>query len=231
MILLNSFFQSLLKESMYFYILIIYSICLGLASRYTSFVAVDPKANKQLEESWMMMKSRDIPVQVAHGWHGGFAAPRMMMRSPIAQSMAMPMSNMVPIALGGAGPQPFASMERVSRSVAPMAKSMKFSLMSEAASLQITSMSLTGHGDEDMECTDAGYDDGGMAVCDSIGGHFVMEPMAPAAPLPLTNDEKLIKLVQSQSFNGAFKTDSNIAQLLETTLDDLKEGLYRFNHC
>jgi hypothetical protein len=220
---------------MYFYILIIYSICLGLASRYTSFVAVDPKANKQLEESWMMMKSRDIPVQVAHGWHGGFAAPRMMMRCaapPIAYSMAMPMSNMVPIALGGAGPQPFASMERVSRSVAPMAKSMNRSLVSEAPSPQITSMSLTGHGDEDMECTDAGYDDdGGMAVCDSIGGHFVMQPMAPAASLPLTNDEKLIKLVDSQSFNGAFKSDSNIAKLLETTLDDLKEGLCRLNQC
>ena len=209
-------------------------ICLGLASRYTSYVAVDPKANKPLEGSWMMMKSRDIPVQVAHGWHGGFGAPRMMMRCvapPISYSMAIPMSNMVPMALGGAGPHPTAnSMQmQTSRSLAPMAKSMNFSAMPESNdAVPITSMSLAGHGDEYMEaCTD-GFDDASdMAVCDSFGSNFVMEPMAPAAPEPLTDNDKLIRLVGSQSFNGAFKTDSNIiAQLLETTVDDIKEGLY-----
>ena len=45
---------------------------LGLASRYTSYVAVDPKEQKELKESWMMMKSRDVPVELAHGWGGGF---------------------------------------------------------------------------------------------------------------------------------------------------------------
>jgi hypothetical protein len=44
-----------------------------LASRYTSYVAVDPKEQKELKESWMMMKSRDVPVQLAHGW-GGYQA-------------------------------------------------------------------------------------------------------------------------------------------------------------
>jgi len=54
----------------------------GLASRYTSYVAVDPKTNKPVEESWMMMKTRDIPVEIAHGWHGGnFASQMRMMRS------------------------------------------------------------------------------------------------------------------------------------------------------
>jgi len=204
-------------------------ICLGLASRYTSYVAVDPKANKPLEGSWMMMKSRDIPVQFAHGWHGGFGAPRMMMSCAASHSysMAMPMSNMVPMALGGAGPHPTAnSMQMRSKSLAPMARYMPMAESSDA--VPITSMSLAGHGDEYMEaCTD-GFDDAGdVAVCDSIGSNFVMEPMAPAAPEPLTGNDKLIRLVDSQSFNGAFKTDSNIiAHLLETTVDDLKEGLY-----
>lgn len=45
---------------------------LGLASRYTSYVAVDPKEQKELKESWMMMKSRDVPVEFAHGWGGGY---------------------------------------------------------------------------------------------------------------------------------------------------------------
>ena len=41
---------------------------IGLASRYASFVAVDSKKQTELKDSWMMMKSRDIPVQVAHEW-------------------------------------------------------------------------------------------------------------------------------------------------------------------
>ena len=47
----------------------------GLASRYTSYVAVDPKVQKELKESWMMMKSRDVPVHFAYGW-GGYAGAR-----------------------------------------------------------------------------------------------------------------------------------------------------------
>ena len=45
---------------------ILFLIYLGLTSRYTSFVGVNPNEdNKQLEGSyWMMMKSRDIPLQV-----------------------------------------------------------------------------------------------------------------------------------------------------------------------
>lgn len=45
----------------------------GLASRYTSYVAVDPKEQKEMKESWMMMKSRDVPVQLAHAC-GGYQA-------------------------------------------------------------------------------------------------------------------------------------------------------------
>ena len=40
----------------------------GLASRYTSFIAVDPKQQKSLKDSWMLLKSRDVPSTVAYGW-------------------------------------------------------------------------------------------------------------------------------------------------------------------
>lgn len=43
----------------------------GLASMYTSYVAVDTKENKELKDSWMTVKTRDIPIDVAHGWGGG----------------------------------------------------------------------------------------------------------------------------------------------------------------
>jgi hypothetical protein len=42
----------------------------GLASRYTSFIAVDPKQQKSLKDSWMLLKSRDVPNTVAYGWGG-----------------------------------------------------------------------------------------------------------------------------------------------------------------
>ena len=41
-----------------------------LASRYTSYVAVDPKEQTSLKESLIMMKSRDVPNTLAHGWGG-----------------------------------------------------------------------------------------------------------------------------------------------------------------
>ena len=41
-----------------------------LASRYTSYVAVDPKEQTSLKECLMMMKSRDVPNTLAHGWGG-----------------------------------------------------------------------------------------------------------------------------------------------------------------
>ena len=37
----------------------------GLASKYTSYIAVDPKERNESEESWVKMKSREIHVQVA----------------------------------------------------------------------------------------------------------------------------------------------------------------------
>jgi len=42
----------------------------GLASRCTSFIAVDPKQQKSLKDSWMLLKSRDVPNTVAYGWGG-----------------------------------------------------------------------------------------------------------------------------------------------------------------
>ena len=43
---------------------------IGLASKFTSYVTVDPNEQKDLKESLMMMKSRDVPVQFALGWGG-----------------------------------------------------------------------------------------------------------------------------------------------------------------
>ena len=41
-----------------------------MASRYTSYIAVDTAENKVLKESWMLMKTRDVPLEVARGYGG-----------------------------------------------------------------------------------------------------------------------------------------------------------------
>lgn len=59
----------------------------GLASRFTSYVAVDPREGKN--DSWIAMKSRDVPVHLAHGWGGGqmsYASPPMMTLGPSRRS-------------------------------------------------------------------------------------------------------------------------------------------------
>ena len=46
-----------------------------------------------------------------------------------------------------------------------------------------------------------------------------------------TDDDKLIKLISCQNFDGSFKLGSALAQLLDTTLDDIKQGNNITNSC
>ena len=39
----------------------------SLASRYTSYIAIDGKLQTSLKQSWMMIKSRDVPNTMAFG--------------------------------------------------------------------------------------------------------------------------------------------------------------------
>lgn len=62
-------------------------------------MAVDPKEQKELKESWMTMKSRDIPLEIARGWGGGgfgfmpmavgYCAPMPMMARSCPAPMLM----------------------------------------------------------------------------------------------------------------------------------------------
>lgn len=75
----------------------------------------------------MMMKSRDVPVQVAHGWGGGFAAtPMMMMSAPMMSMMAGPPlgGNFASASFGCA---PVADMAAPVSLGRPMAKSLHMS--------------------------------------------------------------------------------------------------------
>lgn len=64
-------------------------------------MAVDPKVQKELKESWMMMKSRDVPLHLAHGWGGGFGLQAMGLRCAPPVAMACCLS-------GGPEMMPFA---------------------------------------------------------------------------------------------------------------------------
>lgn len=45
-------------------------------------------------------------------------------------------------------------------------------------------------------------------------------------PQENTDDDKLMKLVSSQNFDGSFKLETSIAQLLDTTTDDITQGIF-----
>ena len=43
---------------------------------------------------------------------------------------------------------------------------------------------------------------------------------------PNTDDDKLLKLISCQNFDGSFKFESALAQLLDTTLEDIKQSIF-----
>lgn len=53
-------------------------------------MAVDPREQKELKDRWMTIKTRDIPVQEAHGW-GGFAGGMALF---VASPQGMPSTGM-----------------------------------------------------------------------------------------------------------------------------------------
>lgn len=182
-------------------------------------MAVDPKANNSpLEDLWMIMKSRDIPVQVAHGWHGYMlmtsSAPMMRLRDS-----ATMVSNHLTVEVR--------SMPLVTE--IKKKKKKKWWILSCVQSSK-----------DEYELNDENYEDA-VTVIDYVNKDPTTEAKNPISPsvLPhptvlslenadvVTDDEKLMKLVDSQSFNGAFKMEPNLAQLLDTTFDIIKEGKAR----
>jgi hypothetical protein len=195
-------------------------INLGLTSRYTSYVAVDPKEQKELKESWMMMKSRDIPVQVAHGWGG--AASRMRRGAPVPAMSQMGSGPSLYSALSSltmpqmacttfSAPPPMAMPMMSNR--APMMKSMMrsvnpvFSLDDPVPNgIEMESLCRNAPADESLSF---------------LGGSTHRNQ-----PQENTDDDKLMKLVSSQNFDGSFKLETSIAQLLDTTTDDITQGIF-----
>lgn len=193
------------------------AIHVGLASRYTSYVAVDPKEQKELKESWMMMKSRDIPVQVAHGCSpGGSHMLRVMARQCVANSSSGPVLSGPPSvvmfpAMSFSAPPPVA-MPLMSNQ-APMMKSMMRTAQPQSRNAPMSRTIFS------ESCDDAAVESM------SFGGSTNQNQ-----PQETTDDDKLMKLVSSQNFDGSFKLEASIAQLLETTLDDIAQGTTATSH-
>ena len=121
----------------------------------------------------MMMKSRDVPVQLARGWGGGYLDDDDDEDACLAGSVE------------------------------------KFSKPSALST-----------NDEEEEDDDMGFGDDDQPA--RVTFSYASSTLIP--PKVLTNDDKLIKLVSIQSFDGAFKVDMVLAQLLDTTLEDIKKG-------
>lgn len=203
----------------------------GLASRYTSYVAVDPKVQKELEESWMMMKSRDVPLHLAHGWGGGFGLQAMGLRcAPVA--MAVVGHNHVYCLSGGPETMPFAMnddddddddddysdmREKMLRRSSPSQKAM------ECDDLDVELMPPPPMQEDSID-SDSDNVPGSM-----FGGTANFSDFTENHPEAIetegnTDDDKLMKLVSSQNFDGSFKLETTFASLLDTTLDDIKQS-------
>lgn len=44
----------------------------------------------------------------------------------------------------------------------------------------------------------------------------------------LTDDDKLIKLVSTQNFDGSFKLEAQLAELVSSSIDDIRKGNHSF---
>ncbi|EFX83005.1 hypothetical protein DAPPUDRAFT_302138 [Daphnia pulex] len=171
----------------------------GLASRYTSYVAIDPKEQKELKESWMMMKSRDVPVQFAHGWGGyqvlgGFA--------------------------GGCGPMMGRS------NCPPMAMACHYSLPPGIYTDGVEQVG--GGGGEAYESCSDNIEELDCEVDDDYCDNEIQFTLSPSEgtenETSNTDDDKLLKLITCQHFDGSFKLESALAELLHTTLEDIKQA-------
>jgi hypothetical protein len=216
-------------------------INLGLASRYTSYVAVDPKEQKDLKESWMMMKSRDIPVQVAH-WY--FGASRMRCGAPVQQSRQSfggmdqsfgqssrqsfgVMGQSFGQSFGQSSRQSFGPMSFGFGPPPPMmpmpAMSMPMPMSNQAPRRKLMMRSVQPEylDDDDDVCF------GNLSPVTQLENpSFDASTDDRNQPQENTDDDKLMKLVSSQNFDGSFKLETSIAQLLDTTTDDITQGIF-----
>ena len=224
----------------------------GLASKYTSYVAVDPKEQKELKESWMVMKSRDIPVQVAHGWGGGGSRMRrcapmnvqmMSLSAPMpvaaanrsfsASSPAPPPLPEMVLAQSGAQsgwirPSPNMMMKKASAPM-PVFEEQCFVSASSPAPPPLPEMILAESGAQ------SGWTRPNMmnkamarsAQVDSMNAPSYDPSLSSQSSQdePKTDDDKLMTLISSQNFDGSFKLETTIAQLLNTTVDDIVQGI------
>ena len=161
------------------------------------------------------MKSRDVPNTLAHGWGGMgsqsvappmacFAAlPRTM--SPMSRKMAMPQAQMMRQqhqrpAMSCDGPPAFGF------GAAPAHRSFV-------------------QADADMSF------DSAPPMCGKSLFHTAPESMVDhleASSPSMTDNDKLLKLISIQSFDGSFKLLESLAELLNTSIEDIREGSERY---
>ena len=66
--------------------------------------------------------------------------------------------------------------------------------------------------------------------CEAFGSPADVQSVAlPAPPAPLTDDDKLMKVISIQRFDGSFKSDEALAQLLNVTFDAINQGFHFFH--
>ena len=66
--------------------------------------------------------------------------------------------------------------------------------------------------------------------CEALDSPADVQSVAPPAPpAPPTDDDKLMKVISIQRFDGSFKSDEALAQLLNVTFDAINQGFHFFS--
>ena len=145
------------------------------------------------------MKSRDVPVQVAHGWGGGL--------------------------FNGESDTDW-SVESDDEDDDDEEDELYFNLREKFLKHSAPGSTIITDDEEDEEDDDMAF---GLFDSDNEAPRsFSVASSSPSiSPKVLTDDDKLMKLISIQCFNGAFKVDMVLAQLLDTTLEDIKEGSFK----
>lgn len=177
----------------------------GITSKYTSFVAVDAAEGKPCPDSWVM-ETRNVPSQFAHGWHGGFGGGGggMMLKRCMRSAPPMPMA----MCMMAAGPPP-PGVTRNAPNAPPVFGAFPLDEKRRKKSKKTSAMFVqAAQGSDDlMESDDF--------ILDSEEGSNSASSETP-----------LVQLISLQSFDGSYKLNEKLVQLLGKTMQECTEGTF-----
>lgn len=209
-----------------------YFVTLGIASKYTSFIAVDSQSNAEVESKHMLR--RHVPSKLPHG-NAQFRLHQPMMFGSTVTNSAFGLFG----SAASKPPQIFRSAKTTETSGTFGATTLSSQLPQMLASFR--------HSNRDSVATTLFGQCASPYVTTPTQGFSTTSFKAPSfnflssvpteqiksvtANFNQTTEQetdKLYQIISFQSFDGSFIWDSNLIQILELTFDAVKQGMQNF---